>query len=72
MDQELVFQVLAAIIIHYCILAWIISSCTSNARKNRHLEAQTRLLAKIAKHQGVPESEIAEITQYAVFETGIK
>lgn len=53
---------IAGILLQYYILRWTFSV----AKRNRHLKAQTELLAKIAEKQGSPKEETENILNEAM------
>jgi len=50
-----------AIILYYIVSRW----AHDIPKRNRYLQAQIKLLAKIAKEQGVPDSDIRKILNEA-------
>jgi hypothetical protein len=61
MSSEPVFYLIVYFIVMYIVIARAVQAGTSTPLVARHLHAQTELLLRIARQQGVPEPELAEI-----------
>jgi hypothetical protein len=60
MDINTIFFIIAAGVINFLILYYIVSSATMTRQRNWHEQVQTNLLTRIAEKQGVSVEEISE------------
>lgn len=62
MSGDAVFYLIVYFIVMYILIARAVHAGAATSQVVRHMNAQTELLLRIARRQGVPEAELAEIT----------